>query len=141
MTLIFGMLALDFEYWLGKKANRRGNFYLNILEVIFLYVAIWSWWLWKINIYDAWWKKGRVAISSIMILLSVLMIIPIAFTSDWNDESFVAYKYKIILGVFVFISSAINAVNIFLLIKIFLCTDYPILPTNSWDDVIVGELP
>jgi len=66
-----------------------------------------------------------------MILLSVLMIIPIAFTSDWNDESFVAYKYKIILGVFVFISSAINAVNIFLLIKIFLCTDYPILPTNS----------
>lgn len=141
MTLIFGMLALDFEYWLDKKANWRGNFYLYTLEVIFLYVAIWSWWLWKINIHHAWWNKGRVAFSSIMILLSVLLIIPVAFTSNWSDESFVAYKYKIILGVFVFLSSALNAINLFLIIKIFFCTDYPILPTNNRDDVLEEALP
>ncbi len=76
-----------------------------------------------------------------MILLSVLLIIPIAFTSNWSDESFVAYKYKIILGVFVFLSSALNAINLFLIIKIFFCTDYPILPTNNRDDVLEEALP
>lgn len=72
--------------------------------------------------------------------MSFVLMIPTCFTADWQTSSFTAIKYKILISIMIFLNAAFNSMNLFLVIKIFCLTDYPVLPNDNRNDVL-DEIP